>query len=97
MSLSRRFRHRRDDWVVHGQLHRMTSFTCAACGLITPEPAARVGAIAVCPGCGGSSVVESEGQTRRATGEDTAALSESDLQQLRTARGRIARADRRQR
>lgn len=71
--------------------------TCAACHDAMLEPAARVEAIVVCPGCGASSVVDGAGGTRLATGADTIGLSAADLQRLRTARGRIARADRRQR
>ena len=92
MPLSRRFRHRRDDWVVHGQLHAMNTITCPVCGS-TAEPAAQVGAILICanPTCGASLVQESglEGDTvRRATAADTTVLTSAELQALRSARRR---------
>lgn len=73
----------------------MPLITCPACSS-SAEPAAQVGAIAVCGQCGASLVVDDAG-VRQATGADTTALSEADLRTLQRARGRIARADRRQR
>lgn len=70
--------------------------TCASCGRTFTEPAARVSVIVVCPECGASSVVDADNRTRPATAADTTALEPADLQILRKARGRIARADRRQ-
>lgn len=101
MSLSRRFRHRRQDWTTNGQLHRsgptMTPLTCAVCHETMAEPAAQVGTICVCPYCGASLHQDEDGSVRRATAAETTALSDGDLQTLRRARGRIARPDRRQR
>lgn len=86
--LSRRFRQRRHDWGVHGQLHPMSPITCAACGHTMPAPAAQIGAVGICPACGGSFVIEADGTTRRATAADTTALTPAELQTLRKARGR---------
>ena len=66
----------------------MTSYTCPVCFEVH-EPAARVGAVAVCPSCGASYVIAEDDQVRRATAVDTTALSEHDLQLLRKARGRV--------
>lgn len=63
---------------------------CPAC-LTSAPPAATVGPLVVCAGCGASLVVDGTG-IRRATGADTLVLGPADLQILRTTRGRIARA-----
>jgi NAD-dependent SIR2 family protein deacetylase len=94
VALSRRFRHRRDDWLSHGQLHVMT---CPVCGHTFREPAAQIGTVLVCPACGSSLHADDDGTVRPATAAETTALSAADLQTLRTARGRIARPDRRPR
>lgn len=73
----------------------MASYTCPSCET-TSEPAAQIGVIAVCGSCGASLVVSEDG-VRLATAADTTTLRPSDLQTLRTARGRLARPDRRQR
>jgi predicted amidohydrolase len=61
------------------------------------EPAATAAGIQVCAECGQSFLVDDAGVSRPATAADTTALSDVDLQTLRTARGRVARANRRQR
>lgn len=75
----------------------MDPLTCAVCGHTMEEPAARVDAIAVCPACGGSFVIDADGTTRRTTAADTTTLDAAALQTLRTARGKFARPGRRQR
>lgn len=60
------------------------------------EPALQVGTVAVCGNCGGSLRVH-DAVVTAATASDIDTLSASDVQQLRVARGRIARPERRQR
>ncbi len=67
---------------------------CASCQL-EMEPAARVGAIAVCAKCGASVVVQQDGTVRRATAMDTDALQPGDRAVLVKARSAIARPERR--
>lgn len=67
---------------------------CPVCAQ-TQEPAAIVGAIAVCGYCGASLVVDLTGQATRAKASDTAGLSAADLRTLVHARGAIARPGRR--
>lgn len=66
----------------------MTVIHCPACHDDMQQPAARVGAVAVCPKCGASFVIETDGATRRATAADTTALTDAERQTLRKARGR---------
>jgi hypothetical protein len=64
----------------------MTQICCPVCET-TAEPAAQVGAIAVCAFCGASLHVE-DGGSRRATAADTTSLTAAELQTLRTSRKR---------
>jgi len=68
----------------------MPSYSCPVCH-VTGEPAAEVAGIVVCGACGSSLVVDDTG-IRRASGGDTLLLTPADLQALRNARGKIARA-----
>jgi Zn-finger nucleic acid-binding protein len=61
---------------------------CPVCNLSHEQPAAQVEAVAVCPNCGASYVIDGTGETRRATIDDTTALTESERQTLRKSRGR---------
>lgn len=67
----------------------MSPIRCPSCGL-TGAPAAAIAALVVCGACGASGVIDG-GTVRRATAVDTTALSPTDLQLLRVARGKIAR------
>jgi len=58
---------------------------------VTAAPALVVGPITICGACGASLIVD-DGGIRRATAAETTALSVADLQTLRQARGKIARA-----
>lgn len=68
-------------------------YACPICH-VTSAPAAQILAFAICGSCGASLVVAADGTVRAATGADTAALIAADLQELRRARGAIARKDR---
>jgi hypothetical protein len=61
--------------------------SCPVCQVTSPEPAAQIGAVAICPHCTSSIVIEPAG-FRRATAADTVPLSEHDRNTLRKARGR---------
>jgi hypothetical protein len=63
------------------------SISCPVCQVTSPAPAAQIGAVAICPHCGSSIVIDGAG-IRRATAADTVPLSEHDRNTLRTARGR---------
>jgi hypothetical protein len=67
----------------------MASYTCPSCDT-DAEPAAQIGAIAVCGSCGASLVLDDTG-VRLATAADTTTLPAADLQTLRKARGQIKR------
>ena len=67
--------------------------SCPVCQ-VTAEPAAQLGAIAVCRACGASLHVDASG-IRRATFADTTALGKADLSTLQHARAQIARPERR--
>ena len=60
--------------------------TCPVCHR-TSTPAAQIGAVLICSMCG-ASLVDDGDQVRRATGDDTLALTEAERQTLRKARGR---------
>jgi transcription elongation factor Elf1 len=62
-------------------------YTCPVCQQ-SHEPAAVAGPVAVCSNCGASYVIDATGETRRATIDDTTALTESERQTLRKSRGR---------
>jgi hypothetical protein len=66
--------------------------SCPVCHT-TGAPAAAIATLVVCAACGASLLVDDTG-VRRATAADTTALSPADLQTLRMARGKIARAGR---
>lgn len=69
-----------------------TEISCPVCAT-TGAPAAQIAAIAICGACGASLVVDATG-IRPATAADTTRLDVEDLQQLRRARGPLARRGR---
>lgn len=71
----------------------MATRICPVCQA-DAEEAARIRTIAICGACGASLVVEPDGTARAAAGADTTALDVLELQELRRARGAIARKDR---
>lgn len=70
----------------------MSPIDCPICANVG-EPALRIDAVAICGHCGASLHVDDTG-VRPATAADTTGLALEDLQQLRHARGRLARASR---
>lgn len=72
----------------------MSAITCPVCS-VTTDPAAEWETLAICGACG-ASLVHDEGIIRRATAAETTTLSAEGLKVLRSARGRIARPERRQ-
>lgn len=73
----------------------MSAISCPVCG-VTTDPAAEWESLKICGSCGSSLFVGDDGTVRRATAAETTTLSAEALQVLRSARGRIARPERRQ-